>query len=77
MMLTLPAMIAHSVPDAAPLRCADCPSLIARHHPAGMIGPHGTSARCVKAVGGTRLIGWEWKPQDVTPTWCPRRSAAA
>jgi hypothetical protein len=84
-MLTVIAMIAHSVPDAPPrdpappppLRCTGCQHLVTRHHPAGIIGPHGTSARCLGAEGGTRLIGWEWQPADRPPHWCPKRSASA
>jgi hypothetical protein len=84
MSLDLPAMIAASAPDApprdpsppAPLRCQSCPSLITQHHFAGMAAPHGTSARCLEAAGGVRLIGWEWKPQDTAPHWCPRGVAA-
>lgn len=81
-MLTLTDMIAHGVPDApppaipTPLRCAGCPSLVARHSPTGLIGPHGTSARCLEAEGGTRLIGWEWHPADAAPHWCPKRGDA-
>jgi len=83
-MLTLTLMIAHSVPDAprhapppVPLRCTGCRHLATRHHPAGTFGPNGTSARCVAAEGGTRLIGWEWRPHDPSPPWCPARSANA
>lgn len=82
-MLTLPDMIAKGVADAppapppTPLRCQGCKHLVTRHHPAGMIGPHGTSARCLKAEGGTRLIGWEWQPHDKPPHWCPLLGAGA
>lgn len=82
-MLTVTLMIANGVPDApaappaAPLRCSGCKHLATRHHPAGIIGPHGTSARCVAAEGGTRLIGWEWQPHDASPPWCPLRGARA
>lgn len=86
-MLDLPAMIAASAPDAprdpqaatpppAPLRCHGCRSLVTRHHIAGMATPHGTSARCLEATGGIRLIGWEWQPRDPSPPWCPRRGDA-
>ena len=81
-MLTLALMIVNRVPDAprdasppAPLRCTGCRHLATRHHPAGIIGPHGTSARCIAAEGGTRRISWEWQPHDPSPTWCPKRSA--
>jgi hypothetical protein len=81
-MLTLVAMIACGVPDAppadrsppAPTRCQGCPSLVTRHHPAGTAGPGGTSARCLRAEGGLRLIGWHWQPVDAAPHWCPRRA---
>jgi hypothetical protein len=85
-MLTLIAMITCGVPDAPPAipaaplprpRCEGCPSLATRHHPAGTAGPHGTSARCKAAEGGTRVIGWEWQPTDRPPHWCPKRSASA
>lgn len=80
MTLSLPHMIANGAPDApspqpAPPRCADCPSLVTRHRPQDAT-PHGTSARCLEAEGGTRLIGWEWQPRDAAPTWCPRRRGA-
>lgn len=82
-MLTLPDLIAHSVPDAprastqpVPLRCAGCPSLATRHNP-DLVPPAGTSARCTSAEGGRRLIGHEWQPQDRAPHWCPRRRASA
>jgi hypothetical protein len=75
-MLTLVAIIQNAPPPALQ-RCEGCPSLVTRHHPAGMIAPHGTSARCLAAEGGTRLIGWEWRPTDARPHWCPKRGAGA
>lgn len=83
-MLTLTAMVTHGVPDAPPAdpppalpRCQGCPSLVTRHHPAGMAGPGVTSARCLAAGDGRRLIGWHWQPQDAPPHWCPRRGGQA
>jgi hypothetical protein len=79
-MLTVPDMMANAAHDApppppVPLRCHGCAHLATREHPAGTLGPHGTSARCKAAEGGTRVIGWEWQPQDAAPPWCPKRSA--
>ena len=82
-MLSLQEMITNAAPDAprdppppVPLVCTGCPSLITRHHIAGTVSPHGTSARCLAAKDGVRLIGWEWQPSDRPPHWCPRRSAS-
>lgn len=75
----MPASMRAVAPRAviSPLTCRGCPSLVTRLHPAGTIGPHGTSARCLAANGGTRIIGWEWQPKDTPPHWCPRRSLSA
>lgn len=78
-MLHIRPMIENGVPDAPPpepLRCLGCQHLVTRHHPAGTLGPHGTSARCLGTEGGPRRISWEWQRDDRPPGWCPKRSAS-